>query len=89
MKNGTAGIGLIGAGRAGMIHARNFRAAVPNAYLAAIADPCKENVDAAKKELDVEKGYADYRELLEDKEIDGVIIVTPTKYHCEIAVAAA
>lgn len=89
MKNGKAGIGLIGAGRAGMIHARNFRAAVPNAYLAAIADPCKENVDAAKKELDVEKGYADYRELLEDKEIDGVIIVTPTKYHCEIAVAAA
>ena len=39
MKNGKVSLGLIGAGRAGMIHARNFRAAVPNAALTAVADP--------------------------------------------------
>ncbi len=89
MKNGKIGLGLIGAGRAGMIHARNYRSSVPHAYIAAVADPCEENVQSALKELEIEKGYADYRELLEDSEIDAVIIVTPTKYHCEIAVAAA
>ena len=86
MKNGKVSLGLIGAGRAGMIHARNFRAAVPNAALTAVADPCRENVQAALQELEIEKGYEDYRELLKDEEIDAVIIVTPTKYHCEIAV---
>ena len=89
MKNGKVSLGLIGAGRAGMIHARNFRAAVPNAALTAVADPCRENVQAALQELEIEKGYEDYRELLKDEEIDAVIIVTPTKYHCEIAVEAA
>ena len=54
-----------------------------------MADPCKENVQAALQELEIEKGYEDYRELLKDEEIDAVIIVTPTKYHCEIAVEAA
>ena len=89
MKNKKVRLGLIGAGRAGMIHARNFRASVPHAVLTAVADPCRENVQAALEELEIEKGYEDYRELLEDEEIDAVIIVTPTKYHCEIAVAAA
>ena len=89
MKNKKVSLGLIGAGRAGMIHARNFRAAVPHAVLTAVADPCRDNVQAALEELEIEKGYEDYRELLEDEEIDAVIIVTPTKYHCEIAVAAA
>lgn len=89
MKNKKVSLGLIGAGRAGMIHARNFRASVPHAVLTAVADPCRENVQAALEELEIEKGYEDYRELLKDEEIDAVIIVTPTKYHCEIAVAAA
>lgn len=89
MKDKKLGIGLIGAGRAGMIHARNFRTSVPDAYLAAVADPCKENADAAAEELDIPRSYADYRDLLEDPAVDAVVIVTPTKYHCEIAVAAA
>ena len=62
---------------------------MPNAALTAVADPCRENVQAALQELEIEKGYEDYRELLKDEEIDAVIIVTPTKYHCEIAVEAA
>lgn len=89
MKNGKICLGLIGAGRAGMIHAKNFQASVSGACLMAVADPCQENMETAVRELGLEKGYTDYRELLEDRDIDGVVIVTPTKYHCEIAVAAA
>ena len=89
MKNGKLGVCLIGAGRAGMIHAVNFRAQVPNAYLAAVVEPS----DAARAEacstLGIETSYADYKDALANPEIDAVVIVTPTKYHCEIALAAA
>lgn len=89
MKNGKIGIGLIGAGRAGMIHARNFRASVPGARMIAVADPDENNRKAAALELDLDGSCGDYRELLKNDEIDAVVIVTPTKYHCEIAVEAA
>lgn len=83
------GIALIGAGRAGMIHGRNFRAAVPNGRLMAIVDPVREIAEAAAAELEVDTYYTDYIDALHDSRVDAVIIVTPTKYHCEIAVAAA
>lgn len=87
--NGKIGICLIGAGRAGLIHAANFRAMIPEAELRVIADPAPEALAAACREMNVEKSCTDYRQALEDKDVDAVVIVTPTKYHCEIAVAAA
>ncbi len=89
MKKDKIGICVIGAGRAGMIHAKNFRANVPDAYLAAIVDPDQETVQKAAKELEVDTCYTDYKQALEREEIDAVVIVCPTKYHCEITVGAA
>ena len=54
MKNGKLSIGLIGAGRAGMIHARNLRASVPHAALTAVADPVEAAARAACEELELE-----------------------------------
>ena len=48
MKNGKLSIGLIGAGRAGMIHARNLRASVPHAALTTVADPVEAAAEAGK-----------------------------------------
>ena len=56
MKNGKLSIALIGAGRAGMIHARNLRASVPHAVLTAGADPVEEAVQAACRELELDTG---------------------------------
>lgn len=89
MKDGKAGICVIGAGRAGMIHAANFRSRVPRARLVAVADPFETAAANACRELEVDKYYLDYRKALEDEEIDAVVVVTPTVYHREIAVAAA
>jgi len=80
---------LIGAGRAGMIHARSFRHNVPGFTIAAVVDPVEEAAVAACKELDIRQYYLDYTQALENPEIDGVIVVSPTKFHCEIVVAAA
>ncbi|MDD5199158.1 MAG: Gfo/Idh/MocA family oxidoreductase [Terrimicrobiaceae bacterium] len=85
----SIGIGLIGAGRAGMIHGRNFAFRVPGAHVAAISDPDPATRQAAAAELGVTREVGDHRELLEDPGVDAVTIVTPTKLHREIALAAA
>ncbi len=82
-------IALIGAGRAGMIHAYNFKGGVSNAQIIAVCDPIESVAKSAAEELEIEQYYTDYKELLENKNIDAVIVATPTKYHCEIVIAAA
>ncbi len=89
MNNKYVGICLIGAGRAGMIHAKNFASKVPNAKMVAVADPVKEAAVAAAQELGISKYYLDYKEALQDSEVDAVIVVAPTKYHRDIVIDAA
>lgn len=82
-------MGLIGAGRAGLIHGRNFHHRIKHAKLVALSDPHEPTRRAAAAELDLAPAYAQYEELLEDAAVDAVVVVTPTKFHREIAVAAA
>ena len=89
MKKDHIGIAVIGAGRAGMIHAANFRKNVPGAKLAAIVDPVPEAREAALKALEIETAYADYRDALADDGIDAVVVVVPTAFHRDIVIAAA
>lgn len=83
------GVCIIGAGRAGLIHARNFRSNVPNAALIAVADPSENAARQAALELEIDTWYTDYAQALADERIHAVVVVTPTVYHREIVVAAA
>lgn len=85
----TVNLCLIGAGRAGMIHARNFISKVPYAKMASVCDPSEEACRAAVLELGIESYFTDYREALKNECIDAVVVVTPTAYHRDIVVAAA
>ncbi len=89
MRANSLGIAVIGSGRAGMIHARNFAAGVEGARLVAMVDPVAEARTAALAELGLDKGYSDYRDALADPAIGAIVVVTPTVYHREIVVAAA
>ena len=80
---------VIGSGRAGMIHARNFARSVPGARLAAMVDPVEEAAKSACNELGIDTYYLDYKDALADKNIDGVVVVTPTAYHRDIVLDAA
>jgi len=85
----TIKVGLIGCGRAGMIHARSYAGHIREAELTALCDPSEENLDAARAELNIQDTCTDYREILARPEIDAVVVVTPTQFHREIVVAAA
>src|SRR5208337_4151106 len=89
MRGDSLGIAVIGSGRAGMIHARNFAAGVGGAKLAVMVDPVAETRKAALAELGIEKGYSDYRDALDDPKVGAVVVVTPTVLHRGIVVAAA
>lgn len=85
----TINICLIGAGRAGMIHARNFKNMVPGGRIVAVADPFEEACKKACEELEIERYYLNYKEVLKQGDIDAVVVVSPTKYHRDIVVDAA
>ncbi len=86
----TIAVAVIGAGRAGAIHARNLAfGQVPGAHLAALAEPHAPTREQASTELRCEAAHADYRRVLDDRRIDAVVVATPSAYHCEIVVAAA
>src|SRR5205823_5055531 len=74
-------IGLLGAGRIGRIHGGNI-AAHPRAALAAVAD-----VDAAAAQRLATAGGAGISSvdaIIAAKEIDAVVICTPTDTHAEL-----
>jgi predicted dehydrogenase len=89
MASDKLGICVIGAGRAGLIHAVNFAKGTKHARLVAISEPNLQTAEKACRELELERHYLDYREALEDDQVDAVVVVTPTDYHRDIVVAAA
>ena len=89
LTNNKVGICVIGSGRAGMIHARNFARVLPNANLVAMVDPNVETLQNGCAELEIDTFYTDYQDALADSSVDAVIVVTPTILHKEIVVAAA
>jgi myo-inositol 2-dehydrogenase/D-chiro-inositol 1-dehydrogenase/scyllo-inositol 2-dehydrogenase (NAD+) len=90
MRSDFVGICVIGAGRAGLIHARNFAAGrVPEARLVAVVEPVEAARRSACLELEPQQAYADYRQALADPRVDAVVVAAPSNCHRDIVVAAA
>ncbi|WP_028856778.1 inositol 2-dehydrogenase [Psychrilyobacter atlanticus] len=83
-------LGIIGAGRIGQVHATSITNNVKNATVHMIADPFM-NEDKIKwiNELGIENITTDYKEILENKEIDAVLICSSTDTHSSISIEAA
>ncbi len=80
---------LVGAGRAGMVHANNIVYKIKNAVLAAIVDADPDFVKERKKELGVERGFTSIDDALSSESFDAVVIATPTFTHKELIVNSA
>ncbi len=82
-------IGLVGVGRMGVAYARYLAQRVPGATLYAVSDVRLEAAEAARAEFGAAKAYADFNELVNDASVDAVVVMTPTKLHKDVVVAAA
>ena len=82
-------IAIIGAGRIGRVHAESIATKVKHAKVTAIAEPyLTAEVEAWAKSWNIEKCVKDYKELLEDKSIDAVLICSSTDTHSTISIDA-
>ncbi len=79
--NDRVRFGLIGAGARGT-EDLGFALRCTNVEAVAVADVYSGRFDAAKKLVPNIKTYRDFRQLLDDKSIDAVIIATPQHQHC-------
>ena len=81
-------LAVVGAGRAGMVHAVNARRWLGDTELACVVDADAARAQTAGAELGV-PGHASLEDALVAERFDGVVITTPTFTHPEIAVRAA
>jgi inositol 2-dehydrogenase len=82
-------VGVVGVGRLGKMYARYFCGRIENATLAAIADVSNATLQNTGSELEVSKQFAHAEDLIAEKGVDAVVIVSPTSTHKQIAVQAA
>lgn len=87
MKN--IGIGIIGVGAIGKLHATNYATKVPGAFLAGIADVNLPAANELASQLGVSSVYSDYHKLLDDGNVDGIVVATPPFLKKDITLAAA
>lgn len=83
-------LGIIGLGRIGKVHIESITTRVRGAKVKAVAEPflSDEGREFAKKH-GIENIYTDYKEILNDKEIDAVLICSSTNTHANISKEAA
>lgn len=83
------GVGVLGVGRMGRRHAENVRSLVPEAKLVAVADVDLEAARRLAAELEIEHSYASIEELVERKDVDAIVIASPSRFHLANVQAAA
>src|SRR5688572_30368545 len=82
-------LGLVGVGRMGRAYARYLARRVPGATLYAVSDVRLEAAEAAQREFGAAQAYSNFEDLVSDPAVDGVVVMTPTKLHKEVVLAAA
>jgi len=80
---------LVGAGRAGTVHAKNLSNNVPSAVLKAIVDPNAKAAGKLASETGVARCYSSLDDAIAGVDFDAVVVTTPTFTHAELAKLAA
>lgn len=91
MKNPVTRVCLVGAGRAGNVHANSLTHHLPNASLAAVVDTSAGARDALGDAFGIDPGsrFASLEQAIESAHFEAVVITTPTFTHAALAVTAA
>ena len=89
--NDRINIGVIGVGGRGSGDAASFAkigADNNSCQVVAVADCYQKRINTNKERLKIQDGYLDYREIINRKDIDAVVIATPDHWHARIALEA-
>lgn len=82
-------IGIIGAGRIGKVHLESISYHVKNVTVTAMADPfMNEETEKLIRSYGVSKVTKDYKDILNDKDIDAVLVCSSTDTHAAISIEA-
>jgi len=88
--SGKINVGIIGAGRIGMVHAKNIKEFIPEINIVAIADPYLKDESKEKlKELKINSISKDPNTIIDNNEIDAVLICSSTDTHSQFIIEAA
>jgi len=82
------GVALLGAGRMGRIHAETLPS-IPGVRVVAVADPIEAAREGARVSAGALRAYADPAEAIHDRDVDAVVIATPTPTHAPLVEEAA
>lgn len=77
---------VVGCSQMGELHMKGV-VAKEGACLYAVCDIDQEKAESCREKLGAKKAVTDYRELVNDPEIDAVVIVTPDQVHLEMTEA--
>jgi predicted dehydrogenase len=80
-------LGIIGPGSRGRF-LMSFLVQNPKVDIVALCDIYQPSIDEALKLAPKAKVYGDYRELLENNNIDAILVATPLSSHCKIVMDA-
>ena len=80
-------LAIIGPGSRGQF-LMGFLTKNPKVDIVALCDIYKPSIEKALKLVPNAKVYGDYREVLEDKSIDAILVATPLSSHCNIVLDA-
>ena len=83
------GVGVLGIGRMGKRHAENLRSFIPEAKLVAVADVDLEGARRLATALEIDHYHTSIEALAERKDIDAVVIASPSKFHLSAVQTAA
>jgi predicted dehydrogenase len=88
MTSGEVGVGLVGSGFIGQVHAEAFSQSAV-ASVRAVASRSADRAAAFARQWGIPAWHADYRELVERADVDLVCVAAPNWLHRDITVAAA
>ena len=87
LKGEKAQIGIIGTGSRGLFHIKHLQS-MPQVEVVELCDNYRPHLEDAAQYYPKAKLYDDYRRLLENKDVKGVIIATPLYLHAPMTIAA-
>jgi len=92
----TIGVGVIGMGWMGLVHSRSYRL-IPDRYAESGIQPrlivCADDVETRARQANERFGFerhtTDWKQVIDDPQVEIVVITTPNIMHREVACAAA